>query len=307
MKLFVLGFALLATSSFADEFINADVDWSTVKPIIYYPRFWDNKSPELRPPASFFENYEREARHPSGRVVGGQIAQPHQFPYQVALLTFIPDLGGQGFCGGSLIGTRSVLTAAHCVDGGTTGTSIHGAHFFADTTEPNQRRIAYLAAHILLHPQWNPLLIQSDVAIVQLPSVVPLIPIAIRAAILPTPADVNYDFSGEDAVASGWGVFSQANPVVSDVLRYVYDNVITIQQCAISTIGIATAQNICMTGTQNRGVCNGDSGGPLTVRRGGESMHVGIASFVVASCHNTLPSVFVRTTSFLPWITANTV
>jgi len=106
---------------------------------------------------------------------------------------------------------------------------------------------------------------------------------------------------------AGGEFFSQDNPVVSEVLRYVYDNVLTVAQCTISTIGTAGANNICMTGTQNRGVCNGDSGGPLTVRRGSESMHVGISSFVVASCHNTLPSVFVRTTSFLPWIMANTV
>lgn len=75
MKFFVLGFALLATSSFAEEFQNVDIDWSTVKPIVYYPNFWDNKSPELRPPTSFFENYERRARLPTGRIVGGQIAQ----------------------------------------------------------------------------------------------------------------------------------------------------------------------------------------------------------------------------------------
>lgn len=153
------------------------------------------------------------------------------------------------------------MTAAHCVDGGESGTAIFGAHFHANQNEPNQRRIAFVAGHIIMHPQWNPLLIQNDVAVVQLPTVVPLIPLAIRAAILPTPADMNYDFAGEDAVASGWGVFNQANPVVSDVLRYVYDNVITIPQCTVSTIGVATAANICMTGTQNRGVCNGDSGG----------------------------------------------
>lgn len=76
MKLFVLALALLATSSHADEFKNADVDWGTVKPIVYYPKFWDNKSPELRPSPSFFESYERQARHPAlGRIVGGQIAQ----------------------------------------------------------------------------------------------------------------------------------------------------------------------------------------------------------------------------------------
>lgn len=154
-----------------------------------------------------------------------------------------------------------MLTAAHCVDGGTSGTAIFGAHFHQNANEPNQRRITFAQNHIILHPQWNVQLIQNDVAVVQLPSVVPSVPAAIRAAILPTTADINYDFANEDAVASGWGVFSQENPVVSDVLRYVYDNVITVQQCAVSTIGIANAANICMTGTRNRGVCNGDSGG----------------------------------------------
>lgn len=50
----------------------ADIDWSTVKPIAYYPKFWDNKPAELRPPASFFE---RRASNVEGRIVGGQIAQ----------------------------------------------------------------------------------------------------------------------------------------------------------------------------------------------------------------------------------------
>lgn len=100
--------------------------------------------------------------------------------------------------GGSFVGTRTVLTAAHCVDGGTSGTAIFGAHFFRND-EPNQRRIDFLAPHIFMHPSWNPLLIQNDVAVVQLPILVPIVPGAIRQAILPTPADVNYDFANEDA------------------------------------------------------------------------------------------------------------
>lgn len=51
MKIFVFTFALLASSAFADEFENVDIDWSTVRPIGYYPKFWDDKPAELRPPS----------------------------------------------------------------------------------------------------------------------------------------------------------------------------------------------------------------------------------------------------------------
>lgn len=94
MKVFVLLFAVLATSVYAKSVENVDIDWSTVKPIEMYPKFWDNKPAELRPSASFFEQKYRV-----GRIVNGYIATPHQFPYQVALLMFLPSIGGNALCG----------------------------------------------------------------------------------------------------------------------------------------------------------------------------------------------------------------
>lgn len=49
------------------------------------------------------------------RIVGGQTAKPHAFPW-MALIGYTNNLGEQSWkCGGSLITTRHVLTAAHCV------------------------------------------------------------------------------------------------------------------------------------------------------------------------------------------------
>lgn len=70
MKIIVLIFALSA-SAYADHGENVNIDWSTVRPIEYYPKFWDDKPTELRPPAKFFEKYENLM----ARIVGGQIAQ----------------------------------------------------------------------------------------------------------------------------------------------------------------------------------------------------------------------------------------
>ena len=50
----------------------------------------------------------------SGRIVGGTEASPNEFPWQVYLL--VDRFLGYSICGGSLIDSQWVLTAAHCFD-----------------------------------------------------------------------------------------------------------------------------------------------------------------------------------------------
>ena len=48
--------------------------------------------------------------------MGGEKAETGEFPWQVAVLFGGPELYRQG-CGGSLVGDKYVVTAAHCTDG----------------------------------------------------------------------------------------------------------------------------------------------------------------------------------------------
>ena len=47
----------------------------------------------------------------SARVVNGENATPHSWPWQISL-----RVNGRHICGGSLIDREWVVTAAHCVD-----------------------------------------------------------------------------------------------------------------------------------------------------------------------------------------------
>lgn len=52
------------------------------------------------------------ARRAQGRIVNGNFAAPNQFPYQVSVRAFTGKT--VSVCGGSIVSSRYILTAAHC-------------------------------------------------------------------------------------------------------------------------------------------------------------------------------------------------
>lgn len=53
------------------------------------------------------------------RIIGGVQANRHEFPWQAGIQWAVGPSKGEHICGGSLIDTKYVLTAAHCF--------VHGA------------------------------------------------------------------------------------------------------------------------------------------------------------------------------------
>lgn len=195
MKLFVtVLFAFMATAAFADD---TTIDWSQVKPVTQLPGFWAGRDIHFQPiPQKTIER--------NGRIVNGQIATQHQFPYQVAVLTAFPQ--GTGLCGGSVLNANFVLSAAHCVDpDGQSAIVIFGAQDITNSNEPNQRRISVARSGIILHPGWNRNTIENDVTVLRLSSPITLVPNVIVPIVLPT--DLNDQFVDQAAVVSGWGRF----------------------------------------------------------------------------------------------------
>ena len=96
MKLFVaILFAFVAAAS-ADS---VEIDWSKVVPITEMPSFWVGRTPVWD---TLYNPLNRQ-----GRIVGGQEAADGQFPYQIALLSTMPE--GTGLCGGSIVNSNTIL------------------------------------------------------------------------------------------------------------------------------------------------------------------------------------------------------
>ncbi|XP_030764109.1 brachyurin-like [Sitophilus oryzae] len=232
------------------------------------------------------------------RIVGGEEAVPNSRNYQVGL--YIAVGLSLGFCGGSLISTRTVLTAAHCVDGNNAVvTMFFGAHNMPPLASENATQIA--SSNIILHPLWQRNILLHDIALIILNEPITL---SDRIGIVDLPTQLTDSYIGETVLVSGWGRPSDSSNSISPILREVTNEIISNYPCRLAYFGIVSPTHICLSGLNGRGTCNGDSGGPLVVNR----TQIGIVSFGSGwGCAHGWPSVFARVTSYINWITANAV
>uniref|UniRef100_A0A1L8DQN6 Putative trypsin-like serine protease n=1 Tax=Nyssomyia neivai TaxID=330878 RepID=A0A1L8DQN6_9DIPT len=301
MKTFiVLCLSLFAVATATDD---THIDYSQVKPLWEIPT-WQERHPGLMEIVRAQKKLPRIQYGPAGRIVGGQYADRHQFPYQVALFLHFAD--GTGFCGGSLLSKNYVMTAAHCIDGPSHATVALGAHHIFED-EATQQRIRSEGSSFRLYPGWDASLIRNDLATLRLNEPADYRPGTVHSVRLPTFRDVDATFAGQMGRVSGWGRFNDSLPDISPTLRFFSAPIITHLACAIRFPGIIQPSNICLDGALG-GPCQGDSGGPVSIiEADGRPTLVGVVSFGLGlGCELNWPSAHVRATSFLEWIDDNT-
>ncbi|XP_022905889.1 chymotrypsin-1-like [Onthophagus taurus] len=223
----------------------------------------------------------------SWRVVGGANAAAGQFPYQISLR----GASGSHTCGGSILSANWILTAAHCVYGG----SASSYTVVTGSTTLNSGGDRYSVSRIIAHSGYNPNTVQNDIAVLQVSS-----PIQFNNNVQAIEPDSTVIGAG-DCIISGWGTTSYPGSVPNN-LQFLALKTITNTQCQ-SAWGSNSVfdSNICTLTKSGEGVCHGDSGGPLAAN----GKQIGIVSWG-NPCARGTPDVFTRVSSFIDWINTNT-
>lgn len=235
----------------------------------------------------------------SQRIFNGHSSQPGQFPY-IALLQ-INRLQSTTVCGGSLISTKWIITAAHCIHNAV-HIDVHlGAHSLKDPTEPH--RIVASVNGTIIHFGYIGVMALNDVGLIQLREAITLSN-RIQIVRLPVGRDL---YVSENVLASGWGrKYTQASNHAS-ILQWARLFVISNEVCMRSLSPLSVRDTvICAQGENSESVCAGDSGGPLVLEQDGRTI-IGVTSFGhINGCHLGHPQGFTRVTSYVSWIRQHT-
>jgi len=235
------------------------------------------------------------------RIVGGEDADAHEFPWQVAVY-YKKNGGGTSFCGGSIVSKNYVITAAHCVGSNgevSVGVGIH---------DRGQTQKIVKAKFVKMHEQYDPSTIDYDIAVITVEEPFDFSDPKVGPVCLPS-KDAEHD--GKPVTISGWGLRNDGSGLPT-ILQTVDVKVITEAKCKEFGGSFIKERMICTLGDGTESTCSGDSGGPLVYKTSSDSYElVGVVSWVFVSggqCDPEKPNGFARVTSveLYPWIQTHT-
>ncbi|XP_071450637.1 CLIP domain-containing serine protease B9-like isoform X2 [Hetaerina americana] len=259
------------------------------------------------------------------RIVGGREANLGAFPW-IARLGYQRRNSNDVVyrCGGTLINSRYVITAAHCVTKLPSGMRLVtvrlGEHDERTARDCGEDGVCadpvqdFAPQGVTAHRAYDTPKYRNDVGLVRLDRAVN-ISTYVSPICLPFDSLSTKNYTGLRSSVAGWGVTEIGSPSGSPTLRFVNVRVVSPGVCTEAfrqEADVDPSSQICAGGQEDQDSCEGDSGGPLSREEDAldpaeastpRHVLIGVVSFGSRLCGSVnMPGVYARVTSYLDWI-----
>jgi len=238
-------------------------------------------------------------------VVGGVHTERLEYPWQVGL--YVESESDKILCGGSLLSSLTVLTAAHCIEKLSTTQIEFELYVVISQTltlvsDQDQRiqviKVDMPQAHFDFETY------DDDFAILTLDE-----PAEFNNNVQPIclPSLPGNSYEGVQATVAGWGAESagdQPTQILEANVTTIPTSVCTTHYNKVPAFKGKITSNMICAWREGKDACGGDSGGALVVQEPcGHFAQVGVVSWGLGCAE--YPGVYSRVTEKLHWIQAN--
>ncbi|BDR14181.1 serine protease [Vibrio sp. STUT-A11] len=230
----------------------------------------------------------------STRIIGGEPANTTDWKFIASLVRKEKPASIGHFCGGSFLGGKYVLTAAHCVEETNAGDIDIVLGLYDQTNESQAQRIS--VKNIYTHTEYDSKTLNNDIALIELDQSVDGATIE-----LATTTVLDSIRAGNKVHAAGWGNTSTTERVFPTVLQQVELEYVDRGTCQnlqgdysnVSDDGICAGYS-----SGGKDTCQGDSGGPLIVDDNGINKLLGVVSWGAGCAQPNAYGVYANVAHF---------
>ncbi len=231
------------------------------------------------------------------RIVGG-IESTQAYSWMVSIQG---KEEGNHFCGGTLIASNWVVTAAHCTEGAVADKMqvVIGIKNLDEAQTGETHSVSAIYDHI----DFNfPKELDNDISLLRLSSHSELTPLEMIS-----PADFNQIEAGSLLTTMGWGALAEfQDPRDADYpndLNEVQLPLVSPETCReVYSDEFSSADNPLCAGGNEKDSCQGDSGGPLIANIDGAPYLVGVVSWGYGCARQGIYGIYTNVSEQLEWL-----
>uniref|UniRef100_T1J964 Peptidase S1 domain-containing protein n=1 Tax=Strigamia maritima TaxID=126957 RepID=T1J964_STRMM len=237
------------------------------------------------------------------KIVGGQAADKGEYPWQVSMQRTSWS-GAFHFCGGAIIDERTIVTAAHCVEGvSASSVKVVAGEHRLNYNEGTEQTVS--VSRIISHRYFDSQALINDIAILKLSTPLKFDGKNVAPVCLPTKKQEHTGY----CTVTGWGALREGGSMPS-ILQEVAVPVVTDSKCRQVYGYSAIPANVMCAGYAQgaRDACQGDSGGPLVCEEAnGQFVLAGVVSWGNGCARPGYYGIYTQVSHFLSWIQQNRV